>query len=64
MLDQAIRSGRVRPMLLVLVNGGTRSRYCEAVSRQVKAETTIIRELIPHIDQRWRSLGSRQGAPV
>src|SRR5438045_3591872 len=37
-LDQAIRSGRVRSMLLVLVNGGTRSRYCDAVTGQVKAE--------------------------
>src|ERR1043166_2688979 len=56
-LDQAIRSGRVRPMLLVFVNGGTRSRYFDALTGQVKAGTTIIRELIPHIDQRWRSLG-------
>ena len=47
------------PVILVFANGGKRSYYCDGASGKVMAETTIIRELIPHIDHSYRTIPER-----
>jgi endo-1,4-beta-xylanase len=48
-------------MLLVFVNGGQYTRYYDSLDGSIMMETTIIRELIPHIDASYRTLATRDG---
>jgi len=58
LLDHAIKSGAVRPMILVFANGGETSFFSDSPDRTAMGETVVIRELIPHIDQHFRTIGS------
>ncbi len=59
--DEWIRSGAVRPRIIVFVNGGREGYFDYGDS---KAESTIIRELIPHIDRTYRTIGDRMGRAI
>ena len=68
-LDSAISSGQLPPMLFVWLNAGRNSKYMDAApgSRMygiVMAETTIIHELIPHIDATYRTIASKEGRAI
>lgn len=54
--QKAIEERRMCPVIIVFVNGGRRSYYCDGANGKVMAETTIIRELIPHIDATYRTI--------
>ncbi len=58
-LDHAIRSGQVPPLIVVAPYGGRFSWFTDAADGSVRSETMLIRELIPHIDGRWRTLADR-----
>lgn len=60
-LDAGIRAGRWRPMMMVLPNGGKRTFYKDSYDGRFKSETLIIRELIPHIDRRYRTIAAWRG---
>ena len=64
MLDQAIKSGAIRPMILVFANGGETSFFADSPDRTVMGETVVIRELLPYIDQHYRTLSSAGGRSV
>lgn len=53
---RAITEQRMCPVIIVFANGGKRSYYCDGASGKVMAETTIIGELIPHIDATYRTI--------
>lgn len=57
----AIRAGKIGDVIYVFPNGGTRSGYRDWPDGKVKAETWIIKELIPHIDRTYRTISSREG---
>ncbi len=59
LVEQAIREQRIPPLLVVYVSGGSQSFYCDSPDRRWASETTIITELIPHIDATYRTLASR-----
>ncbi len=59
-VDAGIRSGNLPPMLVVYVNGGRATFYCDAFDGSTKAATTITEELIPHVDATWRTLARRE----
>ena len=68
-LDSAISSGQLPPMLIVWLNAGRNSKYMDAVLGSpmygvVMAETTIIHELIPHIDATYRTIASKEGRAI
>lgn len=68
-LDSAISSGQLPPMLLVWLNAGRNSKYMDAAPGSpmygvVMAETTIIHELIPHIDATYRTVASKEGRAI
>jgi len=68
-LDNAVRSGQVPPMLMVILNAGRNSKYMDAAPGSpmygvVMAETTIIHELIPHIDATYRTIASKEGRAI
>jgi len=56
---KAITESKMPPVIIVFVNGGRRSYYSDSPDGKVLAETTIIRELIPHIDSSYRTLNNR-----
>lgn len=69
LLQSTVGSGQLPPMLMVWANGGQNSKYMDAAVGSPMygvemVETTIIRELIPHIDATYRTLASRQGLAI
>ena len=64
LLATAISEGRIPPMLLVQVNGGARSVYADSLDGRWMSETTIVQELIPHIDAKYRTISIREGRTI
>lgn len=60
-IDQHIRSGQVPPMIYVFVNGGPVSHYNMPDRENAMGEDVFTRELIPHIDQTYRTIARREG---
>lgn len=63
-LHDGIVAGRWAPMILVLPNGGSRSFYKDSADGKLPAETLTIRELIPFIDQTYRTIAARGGRAI
>lgn len=60
-VDEAIQAGRVPPFLVVFVNGLRLGMYVDWKDGSVPMETLIVRELVPHIDARYRTIATRNG---
>ena len=60
-LQEGIVSGKLPPMIMVMPNGGQYSFYKDSYDKKVMAESTLIGELIPHIDQAYRTIAARHG---
>ncbi len=60
-VDEAIKEGLLSPVIVVSVNGMVKSFYCDSVDGQCPIESVIIKDLIPHIDQTYRTLAKREG---
>ena len=60
-LDAGIRAGRWPPMIVVMANGGQRTFFKNSHDGRFQAETLIIRELIPHIDDNYRTIAEGRG---
>jgi len=58
--DAAMKAGRVPPMIYVFVNGGEMSHY-DFPSKKSYGETAFVKELIPHIDGKYRTIAKREG---
>ena len=63
-IDAAIRNGKLPPLIFVIVNGGRYTRYYDSLDGTIMMETTVIRELIPHIDATYRTVADRDGRAV
>lgn len=63
-LDAAIRAGTLPPMIVVFPNGTPFSFWADSADGRVLVETSVIRELIPHVDQTYRTVASRDGRAV
>jgi S-formylglutathione hydrolase FrmB len=46
---------------MVYASGGSQTNYCDSYDGKYMAETTVIKELIPHIDKNYRTIPSRDG---
>ena len=60
-LDEGIRAKRWPEMILVFPNGGKTTHYKDSYDGKSMAETTVITELIPHIDSKYRTIATRHG---
>jgi S-formylglutathione hydrolase FrmB len=63
-VDAAIRSKTIPPLISVYASGGAMSFYSDSLDGKWMAETTIIRELIPHIDVTYRTIANRGGRAI
>ena len=55
---------RFGPTILVFVNGGENSFFCDSPDGSIPGETLILKDLIPHIDGKFRTLAGRNGRSV
>ncbi len=60
-LDAGIREGRWPAMIVVLPNGGKRTFFKDSFDGRFLSETLVIRELIPFIDTKYRTIAERKG---
>jgi S-formylglutathione hydrolase FrmB len=60
---QHIKSDEVSPMIYVFVNGGKVSHY-NMPDMNSMGEDVFVKELIPHIDQTYRTIASRKGRGI
>lgn len=63
-VDQAIREGALPPAIVVFVNGMVSSFYCDWADGKRPMESVIIKDLIPHIDQTYRTIAKREGRAI
>lgn len=62
--DRAIREGSLPPVIIVLANGGARTRYHDSVDGKIMGDTLVSKELIGHVDATYRTVASREGRSV
>ena len=63
-LHEGILSKRWPPIIMVFPNGGRYTMYKDSYDRKYMGETTIIKELIPHIDSTYRTIAERGGRAI
>ena len=59
--DEAIRAGKIPPMLVVFANGLAESMWCDSKDGAIPMETIVVQELVPHIDAAFRTQAWRAG---
>jgi endo-1,4-beta-xylanase len=60
-LDNLIKNGKIPPALAVFVCGGGDNYYHDSPNGAMMSESTVIKELIPHIDETYRTIASKEG---
>jgi endo-1,4-beta-xylanase len=63
-LDAAIRAGRAPEMIAIGVNGLMQSMYCDALSGDQPVETILVKDLVPHVDETYRTVADRDHRAV
>lgn len=63
-IHDAIESGEVSPMIYVFLNGGPVSHYNLPGDSNAQGADVFIKELIPHIDQNYRTISHRGGRGI
>jgi enterochelin esterase-like enzyme len=59
-LHEGIVAGRLPELIVVFPNGGRATMYQDSGDGRFRAETWMIRELIPHIDATYRTIADRK----
>jgi S-formylglutathione hydrolase FrmB len=63
-LHANILSKAVQPMIMVFANGRGNTFYANAKDGSVRCETSLVAELIPHVDSAFRTLADREHRAV
>ena len=63
-VQAAIKEGMLPPAIVVLVNGMVKSFYCDSSDGQCPMESVIIKDLIPHVDETYRTIARREGRVI
>ena len=58
--DKAINSGKIPPFIVVAPNSRAANMWADAKDKSSLAETYVIKELIPHIDSKYRTIPTRK----
>jgi enterochelin esterase-like enzyme len=62
--DAAMRDGRMPEALIVFPNGHALSMWVDAADARAPVEQVVIRELLPFVDGRYRTIATREGRIV
>ncbi len=60
-LHEGIVAGRWPQIIMVFPNGGRTTMYQDSADGRFLAETTFVKELLPHIDASYRTIAARSG---
>jgi len=60
----AMRDGRMPPMIVVFANGLRLSMWVDWKDGSVPMETVVVRELVPEVDASFRTIATREGRIV
>jgi enterochelin esterase-like enzyme len=60
----AIEQGKIPPMLIVFANGMASGMWCDSKDGKTPMETVVIKELLPEIDQHFRTIATREGRMI
>ena len=60
-VDAAIKAGTIEPTIYVFPNGGPMSWYDMLDREQGMGESVFVKEVVPHIDEAYRTWGTREG---
>ncbi|MGF1578499.1 MAG: alpha/beta hydrolase [Gemmataceae bacterium] len=63
-IHNAIKTGKVQPIIYVFVNGGPVSHYNYPQIKNGMGEDVFVKELIPHIDKTYRTIAKRAGRAI
>ncbi|MEQ9407850.1 MAG: alpha/beta hydrolase-fold protein [Fuerstiella sp.] len=63
-IHNEIEAGHVPPMIYVFVNGGPVSHYNMPDRKNAMGADVFVKELIPHIDQNYRTVASRDARGI
>ncbi|MCX6897212.1 MAG: alpha/beta hydrolase-fold protein [Verrucomicrobia bacterium] len=63
-VEAAIKEGVLPPVIVVLVNGMVKSFYCDSTDGKCPMESVIIKDLIPHVDETYRTIAKREGRVI
>jgi enterochelin esterase-like enzyme len=61
LVDEAIGSGKIPAMIVVFVNGLPRRLWSDSKNGSAPVETVFIKEVIPDVDQTFRTIPARKG---
>jgi endo-1,4-beta-xylanase len=64
LIQQAITEKKIPPLIFVYVSGGATSWYADSADGKWLIDTTIIKELIPHIDSTYRTIATRDARAI
>ena len=59
--DAAIASGKIAPMIVVFPNGLPEGMWTDAADGRQPVETILVTEIVPQVDQAWRTLATADG---
>ncbi len=63
-MEKAIDEGKLRPVIAVFANGYKNSWWADSIDGTKPAQTNVIKELIPYIDENYRTLSNRENRVV
>jgi len=63
-LHEGILQGRLPEIIIVFPNGGRSTMYQDSADGRFMAETSVIKELIPHIDSTYRTIADRNARGI
>ncbi|MCX5677048.1 MAG: alpha/beta hydrolase-fold protein [Planctomycetota bacterium] len=63
-VDAAIKEGALPPAIVVVVNGMVNAFYCDSADGKRPLESVIIKDLVPHVDQAYRTIARREGRVI
>jgi enterochelin esterase-like enzyme len=62
--DSAIEAGKIPPMIIVFPNSFANGMWCDSHDGKTPIETIVIKELIPEVDSKFRTIAKREGRIV
>ncbi len=63
-IDDAIRERQAPEMIVILVNGVGSSMFLDSADGEKPVETAIVQDLLPHVDETYRTLPGPRGRGV
>lgn len=62
--DSAMEAGKVPPMIIVFPNSFANGMWCDSIDGKMPIETIVIKEIIPEVDSKFRTIAKREGRIV